>query len=58
LVDAPQEQSMTEAIRLGVIVPSVNIVVEEWYPRVVPDAFCPHADYRWQLAGEDHRDGP
>jgi hypothetical protein len=29
LVDAPQEQSMTEAIRLGVIVPSVNIVVEE-----------------------------
>jgi hypothetical protein len=23
---------MTEQIRLGVIVPSVNIVVEEWYP--------------------------
>jgi hypothetical protein len=37
LVDAPQEQSMTEAIRLGVIVPSVNIVVEDWYPRVVPE---------------------
>jgi maleate cis-trans isomerase len=27
---------MTEAIRVGVIVPSVNIVVEEWFPRVVP----------------------
>jgi hypothetical protein len=25
---------MTEQIRLGLIVPSVNIVVEEWYPRV------------------------
>jgi hypothetical protein len=25
---------MTEQIRLGVIVPSVNIVVEEWDPRV------------------------
>ena len=24
---------MTEQIRLGVIVPSVNIVVEEWYLR-------------------------
>jgi len=42
LVDAPQEQSMTEAIRLGVIVPSVNIVVEEWYPRVVPDGVSVH----------------
>jgi maleate isomerase len=28
---------MSEAIRLGVIVPSVNIVVEEWYPQIVPD---------------------
>jgi maleate isomerase len=42
LVDAPQEQSMTEAIRLGVIVPSVNIVVEEWYPRVVPEGVSVH----------------
>jgi maleate isomerase len=42
LVDAPREQSMTEAIRLGVIVPSVNIVVEEWYPRVVPDGVGVH----------------
>ena len=25
-------------IRLGVIVPSVNSVVEAWYPRVVPEA--------------------
>jgi maleate isomerase len=33
---------MTEAIRLGVIVPSVNIVVEEWYPRVVPDGVSVH----------------
>ena len=23
---------MPETVRLGVIVPSVNIVVEEWYP--------------------------
>ena len=33
---------MTQAIRLGVIVPSVNIVVEEWYPRVVPDGVSVH----------------
>ena len=33
---------MTEAVRLGVIVPSVNIVVEEWYPRVVPNAVSVH----------------
>jgi maleate isomerase len=42
LVDAPREQSMTEAIRLGVIVPSVNTVVEEWYPRVVPATVSVH----------------
>src|SRR6516225_1366817 len=41
-LDPPQEQSMTDAIRLGVIVPSVNIVVEEWYPRVVPDRVSVH----------------
>ena len=33
---------MTEAVRLGVVVPSVNIVVEEWYPRVVPDGVSVH----------------
>jgi maleate isomerase len=33
---------MTEAVRLGVIVPSVNIVVEGWYPRVVPDGVSVH----------------
>ena len=32
LVDAPEEESVTEAIRLGVIVPSVNAVVESWHP--------------------------
>jgi maleate isomerase len=36
---------MTEVrpeIRLGVIVPSVNCVVEAWYPRVVPDGVSVH----------------
>ena len=33
---------MTEAVRLGVIVPSVNIVAEEWYPRVLPDGVSVH----------------
>jgi len=33
---------MPETVRLGVIVPSVNIVVEEWYPRVVPDGVSVH----------------
>ena len=33
---------MTETVRLGVIVPSVNIVVEEWYPRVVPERVSVH----------------
>ena len=32
--DAEEKKSMTGAVRLGIIVPSVNIVVEEWYPRV------------------------
>ena len=36
------EESVTETVRLGVIVPSVNIVVEEWYPRVVPDGVSVH----------------
>jgi maleate isomerase len=30
------------AVRLGVIVPSVNSVVEAWYPRVVPDGVSVH----------------
>jgi maleate isomerase len=33
---------MTEEMRLGVIVPSVNSVVEAWYPRVVPDRVSVH----------------
>jgi maleate isomerase len=33
---------LTEEIRLGVIVPSVNIVVERWYPAVVPDGVGVH----------------
>ena len=33
---------MTAEIRLGVIVPSVNIVVEAWYPRVVPEGVSVH----------------
>ena len=33
---------MSETVRLGVIVPSVNIVVEEWYPRVVPEGVSIH----------------
>lgn len=33
---------MTEAVRLGVVVPSVNTVVEEWYPRVLPAGVCVH----------------
>lgn len=33
---------MAQRVRLGVVVPSVNIVVEEWYPRVVPDGVSMH----------------
>lgn len=33
---------MAAAIRLGVIVPSVNSVVEAWYPRAVPDGVSVH----------------
>jgi maleate isomerase len=33
---------MMGEIRLGVIVPSVNIVVEAWYPRVVPAGVSVH----------------
>src|SRR6266446_6862778 len=33
---------MTVEVRLGVIVPSVNIVVEAWYPQVVPDGVSVH----------------
>ena len=33
---------MTAGVRLGVIVPSVNSVVEAWYPRVVPDGVSVH----------------
>lgn len=33
---------MDREIRLGIIVPSVNSVVEAWYPRVVPDNVSVH----------------
>src|SRR5215469_16468966 len=33
---------MTGAVRLGVIMPSVNTVVEEWYPHIVPDGVSVH----------------
>ena len=33
---------MSGQIRLGVIVPSVNSVVEAWYPRVMPEAVSVH----------------
>lgn len=33
---------MTEKIRLGVILPSVNTVVEAWLPRVLPDGVSLH----------------
>src|SRR5438874_8378990 len=33
---------MPEEIRLGVIVPSVNSVVEAWYPRIVPEGVSVH----------------
>jgi len=33
---------MPAEIRLGVIVPSVNIVVEAWYPQIVPDGVSVH----------------
>jgi maleate isomerase len=33
---------MSAEIRLGVIVPSVNIVVEAWYPQIVPEGVSVH----------------
>jgi maleate isomerase len=33
---------MTGEVRLGVIVPSVNIVVEAWYPQIVPNGVSVH----------------
>jgi hypothetical protein len=39
---------MTEQIRLGVVVPSVNIVVEEWDPRVNTNKKAgPKVNYRF-----------
>jgi hypothetical protein len=29
---------MMQEVRLGVIVPSVNTAVGNWYPKIVPDA--------------------
>src|SRR5712692_5299824 len=34
--------AMRDEVRLGVIVPSVNSVVEAWYPRVVPERVSVH----------------
>ena len=53
---------MREQIRLGVIVPSVNLVVEEWYPRVVPKASVhrqPHRGLHLERRATNHgnRDG-
>jgi maleate cis-trans isomerase len=33
---------MAGDVRLGVIVPSVNTVVENWYPKIVPDRDSVH----------------
>jgi maleate isomerase len=33
---------MTGAVRLGVVVPSVNTVDEAWYPRIVPEGVSVH----------------
>ena len=41
---------MAQRVRLGVVVPSVNIVVEEWYPRVVPAGVSVH--FARMLIGE------
>src|ERR1041385_902252 len=35
-------EEMAQAVRLGVIVPSVNSVVEAWYPKAVPDHVSVH----------------
>ena len=51
---------MTEEVRLGVIVPNVNTMIENWYPNIVPDGVsAPFArtPIAWQLARRDHRDG-
>lgn len=56
---------MSETVRLGVIVPSVNIVVEEWYPRVVPEGVSIHVarmligagTSRERIIAMDHEDG-
>ena len=51
---------MTEEVRLGLIVPSVDMVIENWYPNIVPDGVSvPFARMltTWKLARRDHRDG-
>src|SRR3979411_1783316 len=40
--DESREKAMSDQIRLGIIVPSVNSVVEGWYPRVVPEGVSAH----------------
>lgn len=41
---------MAQQIRLGVVVPSVNIVVEEWYPHAAPNGVSVH--FARMLLGE------
>jgi hypothetical protein len=51
---------MTEKVRLGVIVPSVNTVVDNWYPKIVPDGVSVHFSrmlIAWKLA-RGHLDLP
>ena len=45
---------MTGEIRLGVIVPSVNIVVEAWYPQIVPDGVSVHFARMLKVFREKH----
>jgi hypothetical protein len=39
---------MMEQVRLGVIVPSVNTVVENWYPKIVPDGVSARSPPLWR----------
>lgn len=39
---------MAGEVRLGIIVPSANTVVEKWYPKVVPDGASVHLP-AWRL---------
>src|SRR3979490_1370088 len=49
--DESREKAMSDQIRLGIIVPSVNSVVEAWYPRVVPEGVSVHFARMLMAAG-------